>query len=48
MHEVIMDKKQQQNLAKHSYDLARIIAGVAVITPLLQEDGEQYSILLWA
>ena len=34
-----MNEKQQDNLAKFSYDLARIIAGVAVITPLIQESG---------
>ena len=31
-----MNEKQKDNLAKFAYDLARIIAGVAVITPLVQ------------
>jgi len=31
-----MNEKQKDNLAKFTYDLARIVAGVAVITPLFQ------------
>ncbi len=33
---VSMNEKQKDSLAKFAYDLARIIAGVAVITPLFQ------------
>ncbi len=32
-----MNEKQKDNFAKFSYDLARIIAGIAVITPLIQD-----------